>query len=146
VRSGEHGKGFGVVAREIRALADQSIRATSRIRTILEEVGSAIGDAVNMTDVGAEQVEGGLSKVNTSGESLRQLSLMVNESSAAVRQIAAAVNQQNAGSAQIFSAIADLSHSMDQSLERLESTQEAARTLQSISDQVNQVVRQYRID
>ncbi|WNG50844.1 methyl-accepting chemotaxis protein [Archangium minus] len=146
VRSGEHGKGFAVVAREIRLLADQSIRATTRISTILDEVGNAIGDAVAMTDVGAAQVEGGLGKVKTSGDSLRQLSLMVNESSAAVSQITSAVSQQNAGFAQIFNAIADLSRSMDQAMERLESTQEAAETLQKVSGQVSQVAGQYHVE
>jgi len=146
VRSGEHGKGFGVVAREIRLLADQSIRSTSRITTILDEVGNAIGDAVAMTDVSTAQVEGGLGKVKTSGDSLRQLSLMVNDSSEAVTQITAAVSQQNAGFAQIFNAIADLSRSMDQSLDRLESTQEAADMLQKVSNQVSQVARQYHVE
>ncbi|HYO51717.1 methyl-accepting chemotaxis protein [Archangium sp.] len=146
VRSGEHGKGFGVVAREIRTLADQSIRSTTRISNILDEVGNAIGDAVAMTDVGAAQVEGGLGKVKTSGDSLRQLSQMVNESASAVTQITAAVSQQNAGFAQIFNAIADLSRSMDQAMERLESTQEAAQTLQKVSAQVTQVAGQYHVE
>jgi methyl-accepting chemotaxis protein len=145
MRSGEHGKGFGVVAREIRSLADQSIRATGRIRDILDEVVHAVREAVTMTDVGASQVEGGLTKVKTSGESLHQLSEMVNESASAVRQIAAAVNQQNVGFTQIFTAVADLSRSMDQALERLESTQVAAQTLQSVSDQVNQVAQRYHV-
>ena len=145
-RSGENGKGFSVVAREIRLLADQSIRATGRIRTILDEVGNAIGDAVTMTDVGASQVEGGLDKVKTSGESLRQLSQMVNESSSAVSQITIAVSQQNAGFTQIFTAIAALSRSMDQAMERLESTQEAAQTLQKASAQVDHVAGQYHIE
>jgi methyl-accepting chemotaxis protein len=146
VRSGEHGKGFGVVAREIRLLADQSIRATARIRTILDEVGNAVGDAVSMTDVGAAQVEGGLEKVRTSEESLRQLSLMVKESSTAVTQITVAVSQQNAGFAQIFNAVADLSRSMDSAMERLESTQEAAQTLQNVSAQVTRVAGQYHLE
>jgi methyl-accepting chemotaxis protein len=146
VRSGEHGKGFSVVAREIRNLADQSIRSTTRISNILDEVGNAIGDAVAMTDVSAAQVEGGLGKVQTSGDSLRQLSLMVNESSSAVTQITAAVSQQNAGFKQIFNAIADLSRSMDQAMERLESTQEAAQTLQKVSAQVSQVAGQYHVE
>jgi methyl-accepting chemotaxis protein len=146
VRSGEHGKGFGVVAREIRNLADQSIRATARIRTILDEVGNAIGDAVAMTDVSAAQVEGGLGKVKMSGDSLRQLSQMVQESSTAVTQITAAVSQQNAGFAQIFNAIADLSRGMDQAMERLESTREAAETLQNVSAQVSRVAGQYHVE
>jgi methyl-accepting chemotaxis protein len=146
VRSGEHGKGFSVVAREIRLLADQSIRATARIRTILDEVGNAIGDAVSMTDMGAAQVESGLEKVRTSEESLRQLSLMVKESSTAVTQITVAVSQQNAGFAQIFNAVADLSRSMDSAMERLESTQEAAQTLQNVSAQVTRVAGQYHLE
>ncbi len=146
VRSGEHGKGFGVVAREIRMLADQSIRSTSRISSILDEVGNAIGDAVAMTDVSTAQVEGGLDKVKTSGNSLRQLSLMVNDSSEAVTQITAAVSQQNAGFTQIFNAVADLSRSMDQALDRLESTQEAADMLQKVSNQVSRVAEQYHVE
>ena len=146
VRSGEHGKGFGVVAREIRLLADQSIRATARIRTILDEVGNGIGDAVSMTDMSAAQVEGGLDKVRTTEESLRQLSQMVKESSSAVTQITVAVSQQNAGFAQIFNAVADLSRSMDQAMDRLEATQEAAQTLQNVSAQVSRVAGQYHLE
>src|SRR6218665_125675 len=146
VRSGEHGKGFGVVAREIRVLADQSIRSTSRISTILDEVGNAIGDAVAMTDVSTAQVEGGLDKVKTSGDSLRQLSLMVNDNSEADTQITAAVSQQNAGFAQTFNADADLSRSMEKYLDRLESTQEAAEMLQKVSHQVSRVAEQYHVE
>ncbi len=149
VRTGEpgaQGRGFGVVAREIRSLADQSIRATGRIRGILDEIGSAVREAVAITDAGAAQVEGGLQKVRSSGDSLHQLSEMVHESAAAVRQITVAVGQQNAGFTQIFTAVADLSNSMEQALERLESTQVAAQTLQRVTDQVNRVARQYHLD
>ncbi|HZI03325.1 MAG TPA: methyl-accepting chemotaxis protein, partial [Archangium sp.] len=149
VRTGEpgaQGRGFGVVAREIRSLADQSIRATGRIRGILDEIGSAVREAVAITDAGAAQVEGGLQKVRSSGDSLHQLSEMVHESAAAVRQITVAVGQQNAGFTQIFTAVADLSNSMEQALERRESTQVATQTLQRVTDQVNRVARQYHLD
>jgi len=46
VRSGEHGKGFALVAREIRRLADQSIQSTERVREILESVAGAVTTAV----------------------------------------------------------------------------------------------------
>jgi len=145
-RSGEHGKGFAVVAREIRSLADQSIRATGRIRRILDEVGGAMKDAVAMSDAGVAQVEGGLLRVKSSGDSLRRLTEFVNDSSSAARQIAATVNQQNTGFTQIFSAIEDLSHGMHQAMDRLESTQEAARLLQRISEQVSEMSKHYRVE
>lgn len=145
VRSGEHGKGFGVVAREIRALADQSIRATQRIREVLDEVAQAIGEAVAMSDMGAKQVETGLEEAKTSGQSLRELSEMVKESSSAVRQIAAAVSQQNAGFSQIFIAIGELSKIMDQTVSRLDTSQDATVSLQNISEQVGRVAAQYEL-
>ena len=49
VRSGEHGKAFGVVAREIRSLADQSIQSTNQARQILQEVDNSVRAAVSIT-------------------------------------------------------------------------------------------------
>jgi methyl-accepting chemotaxis protein len=146
VRSGEHGKGFGVVAREIRALADQSIRATVEIGSILEEIESAIREAVSMSDVSANQIEGSLTQVRSSGASIQQLSGIVSENAAAVRQITAVVSQQNIGFTQIFTAIEELSRSMGHTVARLESTQTATATLQQVSQQVSDVARQYQLD
>lgn len=145
VRSGEHGKGFGVVAREIRSLADQSIRATDRVREILEDISGAIVMAVEITERGAEKMEAGLLQVRTSGQNLRQLSGIVQDNSSAVRQIAAAVSQQNAGITQIFSAVTDLSKMMDDTVKGIHNTNDAASTLQSVSTQVSAVVKSYRV-
>ncbi len=144
VRSGEHGKGFAVVAREIRSLADQSIKATERVREILEDISGAIREAVEITDKGAQKMESGLVQVKTSGESLRELSMIVRDNSSAVRQIAAAVNQQNAGITQIFTAVTDLSRMMDDTVTRLDATGQAAGMLEEVSARVSSVVKQYR--
>jgi methyl-accepting chemotaxis protein len=146
VRSGEHGKGFGVVAREIRALADQSIRATGDIQAILQEIESAINEAVSMSDQGAEQMDGNLAKVKSSGTNLQQLSGIVSENAAAVRQIASVVNQQNAGFSQIFTALGDMSQNMEKTVARLDTTLEAATTLQRVSQQVSAVAQQYQLE
>jgi len=145
VRSGEHGKGFAVVAREIRSLADQSIRATERVREILEDISTAIRSAVQSSEKGAARMEAGLIQVRASGENLKELSNIVKDNSAAVRQIAAAVNQQNAGITQIFTAVTDLSKMMEDSMSRLSSTTEAAATLKEVADKVQQMVQAYRV-
>ncbi|HEU5217452.1 MAG TPA: methyl-accepting chemotaxis protein, partial [Gemmatimonadales bacterium] len=145
VRSGEHGKGFAVVAREIRSLADQSIKATDRVREILEDISTAIRSAVQSTEKGAVRMEAGLVQVRTSGENLRELSNIVKDNSAAVRQIAAAVNQQNAGITQIFTAVTDLSRMMEESIARLGSTTDAAVTLREVANRVQQMVKSYRV-
>ncbi len=146
VRSGEHGKGFGVVAREIRALADQSIQATSRVRELLDDIGSSVAAAVRITERGAERMESGLAQVRTSGQNLKELSNIVQDNASAVRQIAAAVNQQNVGISQITQAVNELSKMMDETVARIGSTGEAATTLQIISEQLSSAVKSYRVE
>jgi len=145
-RAGENGKGFAVLAREIRALADQSVKSTTRIRGILGEVIGAIRAAATMVEQGSRDIAGGLERMRASSDSLRELSRLSQENSAAMRQIVAAVNQQNAGISQIFSAIADLSQIMDATLRRLESTQQATETLQAVSTEVGQMASQFTVN
>jgi methyl-accepting chemotaxis protein len=145
VRSGEHGKGFGVVAREIRSLADQSIQATQRVREILEDISTAIRGTVAITEKGAQRMEGGLAQVNVSGERLRELSGIVRDNSAAVRQIAAAVSQQNAGITQIVAAVSDLNSMMDETVKRIETTTSSVGTLREATDRISEVIDSFRV-
>jgi len=145
VRSGEHGRAFSVVAREIRALADQSIQSTNRAREILEDIAGAVREAVAITERGAQRMEAGLVQVQTSGDNLRELSEIVKESSSAVRQIAAAVAQQNAGISQIFTAVTDLSHLMDETVKGLQQTDQSVGVLRDVTDRVTSVVSSFRV-
>src|SRR5260221_3189655 len=84
VRSGEHGRSFAVVAREIRSLADQSIQATDQVREILAGITTAVGGAVRITEAGEAQGETPLSQVRSSGESLPGLLAVVRRNPGAV--------------------------------------------------------------
>jgi methyl-accepting chemotaxis protein len=145
VRSGEHGKGFGVVAREIRNLADQSIQATHRVSDVLDGTTNAISAAIAISEKGSQKIDNGLTQMRSSGENLRRLSSIVRENSAAVRQIAAAVSQQDAGIAQIFGAVTELSKIVDDTIKRLESTDQAAEVVKSVTDQVSEIIKTYRV-
>jgi len=144
VRSGEHGRGFSVVAREIRTLADQSIKATGRIRDILDEVFQGVRKAVSLTDKGVQEVEQGLEEAKSSGQSLRQLSEIIHESATAMKRIAIAVNQQDAGFTSLFAAISQLSNGMDKTMQTLHDAKAASDALQSVSEQVNRAAQQYQ--
>jgi methyl-accepting chemotaxis protein len=144
VRSGEHGKGFGVVAREVRSLADQSIQSTQRVREILDDISTAIAAAVDLSAQGSERMEAGLVQVRTTGDSIRSLADIVRANLAAARQIGAAVSQQNAGIQQIFSALTDLSRLMEDTVGRINATSEAAQSLQDVSGQLVELARSYR--
>ena len=145
VRSGEHGKGFGVVAREIRNLADQSIQATHRVSDVLDNTTNAISTAIAISQKGAQKIDSGLTQVRSSGENLRRLSNIVRENSSAVRQIAAAVSQQDAGIAQIFGSVTELSKVVEGTVKRVETTDRATEAVKSVTVQVADIIKAYRV-
>ncbi len=144
-RSGEHGRGFSVVAQEMRALSDQSIEGTVRVRRILNDILAAMREAVSITVEGTRKIEGGLSQVKASGENMKELSTIVRDNAVAVRQIAAAVNQQHAGFGQIFNAVLGLGMMMDQTQQRIESTSNEVGSLKDASERVAGLASRYRV-
>ena len=142
-RAGESGRSFGVVAREIRALADQSMRETQRVTTILSEVGDTVAQAVKNSENGALRLQVGLSQVAVSGDKLRELSGILTESTSGVRQIAAAVSQQSMGVNEIFTALKSLDAMMVETTPRVASTQKAASALKDLSVNVSELVSHY---
>ena len=143
VRSGEHGKGFGVVAREIRSLADQSIQATVQVREMLEDISEAIRGAVAITEKGSQRIDAGLEQVKTSGEKLSELSTVVRDNSQAVRQINTAVGQQNQAVSLILTALTEQGTLMQETLSRLGATDASVQTISTVSQSLTQMVSDF---
>ncbi len=144
-RSGEHGKGFSVVAREIRFLADQSAAATAKVQEILNDISRAILATVRTSESGAREVEGGLAQVRVTGESLQALASIVHDNRLALREISDTVSQQDAGIAQLFAALRDLATLSQETVTRLSATEQAAAQLSQASREVSDIVRQYKL-
>ncbi|WP_257454809.1 methyl-accepting chemotaxis protein [Archangium lipolyticum] len=145
VRSGEHGKGFAIVAKEIRTLANQSIHSTAEVGTLLEDITQSIIKTVELSEQGQQRMEQGLMKARSSGESIQALSTIVQDNMNAVRQIASAVSQQNAGIAQIFTAMTDLSTMMHDTMVGLQASQRVTQALRDVAEQMQKVARSYRV-
>jgi methyl-accepting chemotaxis protein len=144
-RAGEFGKGFSVVAREIRSLADQSLQSAKRIREILTEIQLAIRATVQATSEGNKRVEEGLKQVRVSGESLRGITSIVEQSSQAARQIVATVSQQNAGIVQISGAIGSLNQAMQEALGGVKLAQDSAANVQNTSTRLSTLVKGFKV-
>ena len=145
VRSGEHGKGFGLVAREIRRLADQSLQATGRVKEILDNIRDAIDKVVTITDSGSRRMEGGLELVKNSGENLKALTGLVRGNSDSVKQIATAVSQQNTGISQIFSAVTEQTKMMTETVRQVESIGQRVKALKETSRMLSEVSKRYKV-
>ena len=103
-RAGEQGKGFAVVADEVRKLAERSSRATKEIAALIAEVQSGTEAAVKAMAVGAAEVESGADLAGRSGIALDEIASAVESSNAAVGRIVEAMTSMQTASAGLVSA------------------------------------------
>jgi methyl-accepting chemotaxis protein len=107
-KAGEHGRGFGVVAREVKELVVQSKNATHQVRGILSEITDATNAATLTTELGHKAVSSGEEVVTQAQSSIMVLAASLSEASQAGKQIELSNQQQLEGVNQFVGAVDDL--------------------------------------
>lgn len=142
-RAGEAGRGFAVVADEVRKLAEKTMTAT-------QEVGSAIGDIQNGTKANIVNVDKAVEKINEttelsndSGEALKAIVQFVDGTSVQVQNIATAAEQQSATSEEINRSLAQVAAISNETTQAMEESaravEEMARQSQVLQNLINQM-------
>ncbi|MGD1808291.1 methyl-accepting chemotaxis protein [Dapis sp. BLCC M126] len=122
VRAGEHGKGFSVLAREIRKLADESKKSAEKINILANEIQASMNSTVMMTDRGtktaiesiylvenmANAFTGVKEEINNVVVNSQQISLSVKQQLAAVQQVISTMNEINLGVQETASGITQI--------------------------------------
>jgi methyl-accepting chemotaxis protein len=144
-KAGEHGKGFGVVAQEVKSLAEQSRQATDRVRTILGDVQKATTAAVMATEQGGKVVEAGGTQTEIAGESIGALAGSVTEAAQAATQIAASSQQQLIGMDQVAGAMENIKQSSTQNVASAKQLQTAARNLNDLGQRLKHLAEGYTV-
>ena len=139
-RAGEHGKGFSVVAGEVKALADQSKKATAQVRQILGEIQKATNAAVMVTEQGSKSVNEAIKTVNDAGATIRTLADIISEAVQAAAQIAASSAQQATGMRQIHQAMQNINQVSVQNLAATNQSEQAAKHLSTVGTALKQLV------
>ena len=104
-RAGEHGRGFAVVADEVRKLAEESSRATAAVGALVEQVQAQTRRAIEAVDAGTEVGEQGVTAVEAARASFERIDAAVDEMAERVAQIAAAIDEVADGSDRVRSDI-----------------------------------------
>ncbi|HEX3484891.1 MAG TPA: methyl-accepting chemotaxis protein, partial [Micropepsaceae bacterium] len=100
-RAGEQGRGFAVVADEVRKLAERTTAATKEIAEMIKTIQDGTSGAVKAMEVGSQQVEAGVTSTARAGESLQQIIHMSEEVGSMISHIATAATQQTGASVEI---------------------------------------------
>jgi methyl-accepting chemotaxis protein len=125
VRAGEQGKGFGVIATEIRKLADQSGKYAEQINGLTADIQSCTESTVTVAEEGNELVEKMVNSINEIALNIKQISLTANQQAIAIQQTVEAMTSINQGAAETASGIAQTRTSTQQ-------LNEAAQALKSL--------------
>lgn len=143
-KAGEQGKGFGVVAQEVRSLADQSKQATAQIRTILGDIQKAVSAAVMATEQGNKAVEAGVKLSAEGGSAIQTLANSVAEAGRAATQIAASNQQQLAGMDQVALAMENIQQATAQNVAGTRQAEQAAQRLTDLGQRLRAMVEKER--
>lgn len=144
-KAGEHGRGFTVVAQEIRSLAEQSKKSTAQVKEILNEIQKSVQQTADVIRQGNTTVEEGVRLVNEDREIVDLLTETVREAMQASIQISSSSQQQMAGMDQIVPAMSNIKSASEQNVTGIRQTQDALRSLSEIGLNLQQIIDSYRL-
>ena len=144
-RAGEHGRGFAVVADEVRKLAERTSGATKEIRETIQAMQSETRNAVVSMEEGVNDVGQGSVEAAKSGEALQDILHQISRVTSEINQIAVASEQETATTNEIASSIQQISQVMQETSKRIQGNAEASAKLAGLSKELQEMVGQFRL-
>ena len=146
-RAGEAGRGFAVVADEVRKLAEKTMSATKEVEDSIGAVQAGTRRNTDTVEAAVDDIEKVAELAQTSGQTLSRIQELANNSSKQVQAIAAAATQQSAASEEIARALSEMnvlgstiSDSMGKAGAEVTTLASQAQTIQSLLDNIREQV------
>jgi methyl-accepting chemotaxis protein len=144
-RAGEQGRGFAVVADEVRTLASRTQQSTTEIQEMIERLQGGAQDAVAVMDAGREKFQKSVELAESAGQSLNEITQAV----AAIRdmnaQIASAAEEQSTVTEDINRNVTEISASSDHTSQVSAQAAQASSILSEHAQELDQIVQNFKI-
>ncbi|WP_428827579.1 methyl-accepting chemotaxis protein [Azonexus sp. IMCC34842] len=143
-RAGEQGRGFAVVADEVRKLAERTSLSTTEIATMVSKIQSGTRSAVASMQAGVVQVSNGVELANQAGDSINRIRDGAEQVTRVVNGISDSIREQSTAGSDIAQKLETIAQMSEESAVAVKHTAEAARHLQSLSVSLHQAVAQFK--
>jgi methyl-accepting chemotaxis protein len=144
-RAGEQGRGFAVVADEVRALAERTAKATREIGGMIKTIQAETKGAVAAMEEGVQEVEKGTRETAKSGQALQAILELISAVTEQANQIATAAEEQTATTGEISSNMMGITDIVQRSAAGASQTATAASRLSQLSLELQQIVGRFKV-
>ncbi len=144
-RAGEQGRGFAVVADEVRKLAERTTKATKEIESMIKQIQEDTSDAVSSISEGTDEVAKGRELANKAGDALKEIITSSKEVEDLIGQVAVAGEEQSSAAEQISKNIEAITSVSHESAAGTQQIARAAEDLNNLTDNLQNIVEKFRI-
>jgi methyl-accepting chemotaxis protein len=144
-RAGEQGRGFAVVADEVRALAERTTKATKEIGTMIKAIQMETKGAVTSMQEGVREVERGTMDAARSGQALQEILEQANSVTMQINQIATAAEEQTATTNEITNNIQQITEVVHETAKGSQESAAAANQLSRLAEELQQLVGTFKL-
>lgn len=144
-RAGEQGRGFAVVADEVRKLAERTTKATKEIGDMIRQIQKDTKSAVSSMEEGTGKVTSGVELASKTGDALTRIQEMVQSTASMIQQIAGAAEEQSTATRQIASDLETVAQVTRESSSGSSESAKASHDLSILATELQSIVGNFRV-
>jgi methyl-accepting chemotaxis protein len=144
-KAAEFGRGFSVVAQEVKNLALQSKQATTQVRGSLNRILQAIEKVFERANLGRQRSEAGVKSIENTGAVIRRMSEIISSAAGDAQRIAISANEQVVGLEQVSMAMTSVNQAATENLDSTQKLEQSGEKLTGMARELEKLVASYKL-